>query len=1031
MWLVQEKRSGPLRPSGGTAAGPTTQAAIARASGKLTLAVLATPGPPQLTILGHLKRNDKMRLGSACTSLRQASLPWFPEMTVAVKLGWIHMASLAAWLERHQACLHLIVDRDDAQYDYQELEAEWNDSLTALPSFLVTSLAVCVPGLPAAVSTLTALTRLELEYPDSSAGGQGNELPFSISAHHLRPLMRLRQLSFINTKVRINAARLLSLPALAGLQALKLIHCRKLEGMPLALGFSMPQQLAALTALTRLKLSGIIELAGGWHRLLPLTQLQYLGLKYCGLTALPQQLSALTALTRLALFNNKLASGWQHLLPLTQLQNLDLGRCDLEAVPQQLSMLTAVTRLNLSDNKQLAAGWQHLLPLTQLCDLDLYDWRLTAAVPAQLSALTALTRLGMGGTLLTDGWQQPLIQLLDLNLFNCGLKAVPQQLSVLTAVTRLDLSCNCWQLASGCQHLLALTQLQDLRLYACDLRALPHQLSALTALTRLNLSYNEELAGGWQHLRSLARLQDLDLDCCCFAALPHQISALTALTCLDLSRNGQLAGSWQHLLALTRLQILRITCKSLPGGQVPPKLATLPHLRIECQPVRSQISDSTAMGSRSLEETRSGPLRPSGSTAAGPTNQAAAARAAGDLMLTVLAAPGPPQLTILGHVKQIEKMWLGSACTSLRQASLPWFPEVTVEVTADWIHVASLAAWLERHQARLHLQLRKDIWRDVPEWTHSTIAALPACLVSSVTASHEIPAAVSNFTALTRLDFTGWYADAERMPASLLRPLSRLRQLSVSRVKHTETIIEEILALPSLRQLQALQLSECSLQTIPPGLSALTHLTALALKENNLGCSATTVLTALQCLQSLDLERCSLRDVPQQVSALTALTRLNVNGNGALQGGWQHVLPLTQLQDLDLGWLYLPMLPGEVFQLTALTRLDHTQARGDRFDSRPHLLLLTQLRDLSLEFCSLEEVPEQVSALTALTYLSLSGNLLAGGWQHLLPLTQLRHLYLQDVLPRGRTAPRQLAALPMLRVHCGHIHYIESDSEAF
>lgn len=333
--------------------------------------------------------------------------------------------------------------------------------------------------------------------------------------------------------------------------------------------------------------------------------------------------------------------------------------------------------------------------------------------------------------------------------------------------------------------------------------------------------------------------------------------------------------------------------------------------------------------------------------------------------------------------------------------------------------------------ARLHLRLRKDVSRDAPERSHSTIAALPARLVSSVSASYEIPAAASNFTALTRLDFEGWFADAERMPASLLRPLSRLRQLSVSCV-NLETIIEEILALPSLRQLQALQLSRCSLQTIPPGLSALTHLTALALIENNLGRSAAKVLTALQCLQSLDLERCSLQGVPQQVSALTALTRLNVNGNGALQGGWQHMSPLTQLQDLDLGWLYLPLLPGEVFQLTALTRLDLTQARGDRFDSRPHLLLLTQLRDLSLEFCSLDEVPEQVSALTALTCLSLSGNLeLAGGWQHLLPLIQLRHLFLQDVLPRGRTAPRQLAALPFLRVHCGYIHYIESDSEAF
>jgi hypothetical protein len=32
---------------------------FAGAAGELALAVLATPGPPQLTILGHLKRNDK------------------------------------------------------------------------------------------------------------------------------------------------------------------------------------------------------------------------------------------------------------------------------------------------------------------------------------------------------------------------------------------------------------------------------------------------------------------------------------------------------------------------------------------------------------------------------------------------------------------------------------------------------------------------------------------------------------------------------------------------------------------------------------------------------------------------------------------------------------------------------------------------------------------------------------------------------------------------------------------------------------
>ncbi|KAL4854744.1 RuBisCO large subunit-binding protein subunit alpha [Chlorella vulgaris] len=102
----------------------------------------------QLTILGHLERNDKMRLGSTCTSLRQASLAWIPEVTVILfptKNHWhcqstTDVASLAAWLDRQQACLHLMA------YDVNEFEeplpseAEWNNSLTALPSSLITSL---------------------------------------------------------------------------------------------------------------------------------------------------------------------------------------------------------------------------------------------------------------------------------------------------------------------------------------------------------------------------------------------------------------------------------------------------------------------------------------------------------------------------------------------------------------------------------------------------------------------------------------------------------------------------------------------------------------------------------------------------------------------------------------------------------------------------------------------------------------------------------------------------------------------------
>jgi hypothetical protein len=51
----------------------------------------------------------------------------------------------------------------------------------------------------------------------------------------------------------------------------------------------------------------------------------------------------------------------------------------------------------------------------------------------------------------------------------------------------------------------------------------------------------------------------------------------------------------------------------------------------------------------------------------------------------------------------------------------------------------------------------------------------------------------------------------------------------------------------------------------------------------------------------------------------------------------------------------------------------------------------------------------------ALNRLDLSGSYcLANGWQHLPPLTQLRHLNLQCVMLPGGVAPPELAVLPQL-----------------
>ncbi|KAL4853733.1 Histone H2A-IV [Chlorella vulgaris] len=260
----------------------------------------------------------------------------------------------------------------------------------------------------------------------------------------------------------------------------------------------------------------------------------------------------------------------------------------------------------------------------------------------------------------------------------------------------------------------------------------------------------------------------------------------------------------------------------------------------------------------------------------------------------------------------------------------------------------------------------------------NTITALPAHLVSSFAASQELAAAASTLTALTSLSFTGRHGDCYRVPASVLRPLSQLRQLRVKDVDLASTV-EEMLALPGLKALQAL-------------------LTAPDFSWNRF--SATAPLATLHRLRSLQLTFCSPNAVsPEQLSALTALTRLDLSSNSRRAGGWQHLTPLTQLQDLNSSGHGLITVPEQVSALTAFTRL---------------------LRGLDLSRCGLTAVPEQVSALTALTRLDLSANsLLDSGWQPLVPLTQLRNLLLKDVSLPGLKPPPELATLPHLRVYCG------------
>ncbi|KAL4853205.1 Receptor-like protein 50 [Chlorella vulgaris] len=893
---LEEELSGQESHSSGIDSTPTKAAAAG--AGELALALLATPGPPQLIILGHLEQNDKVKLGSACTSLRQASLAWFSEVTVKVKVGRIDLAWLAAWLERHQARLHLLLEPDDEEDDYQ-LSKKWNDSLTALPSSLVTSLAVHSPiELPAPVSTLTALTRLELKFTEcllyNSDEDSDDYCKMEFMSTHLRPLMQLRQLGFEDSSMSDNGEELLSLPALAGLQALRLARCY-LE--------QLPRALSAHTQLTALDLSGTHVSA-----LAPLAALQ-------------------------------------------RLQSLDLRKCSLAAVPQQLSGLTALTRLDLSYNWQLAGGWQHLLPLTRLRNLNLCGTPF-AFRGAQIVRSSRTTAARPAARLIVRAGP---------------VKNDPPRNDGSSADDRL----------------------------AKDPAINP---------------------GGWTRTQEVSNGR---------AAIAGLIAAFIAEKSVHTSAFDQLFGSaggapWAKPLFFVVVgTFIAITGAELKATGNQP-ISGNPQASPFSPEVRLNAGRAAMVGFAALMEERSGPLRPSGSTAAGPTTRAAAARVTGELALAVLAPPGPPQQTILGHLEQDDKMRLGSACTSLRQASLAWFPEVTVEVQPGETDLVSLAAWLERHQARLHLQTdpADALQHESSEQErNSSLMALPSSLVTSLTTHNPLPAAVSALTALTSLVSEAVIDEQmeeedilfSSISAHQLRPLMQLRQLSLGNCDISGNA-EELLSLPALAGLQALDLDSCQLQAAPRALSALTQLTALDLSSNDV--SATAALANLHRLRVLVLFNCCLAVVPKQLAALTALTRLDLSSNSRLAGGWQHLLPLTQLRQLNLCECGLRAVPQELLALTALTQLD-VSINLDISSGWQHLLPLTQLQNLDLSSCGLNALPRPLSALTALTRLVLSSiKHWPGGWQHLQPLTQLQDLTLNGC---GFAAvPQQLSALTAL-----------------
>ncbi|XP_078605300.1 uncharacterized protein LOC144878523 [Branchiostoma floridae x Branchiostoma japonicum] len=668
-------------------------------------------------------------------------------------------------------------------------------------------------------------------------------------------------------------------------------------------------------------------------------------LSNCSIQDLPEHIFYFPKLTTLDVSNNRLSGLPSKLVRLQSLQVLNVSNCSLTILPDSIGEFPSLTRLDISTNnlKVLPNSISHLLTLEHLSlhecgchqveflshlTLKYVEVDLVQLISIRISCLDELSAAGT-----TIRLKQDRMVTGNVISFHEGF---------VFGITPYSLRQGDMQIIN--RSVISIDELRGpvLKISPSSVNSSessPSHEKDSQPLTSISISdfQNPDIPNHLLSILCTQNLQVLKVSNCSLTVLPESTGEFPSLTSLDLSKN-QLKGLPNSISHLSTLEVLNVSDCSLtvlPDSLV--NLQSLTSLDISGNPLKalsSTILHISALKALQVSKCSLAALPDSIGEFQSLTSL--------DISSNCLKAL-PNSMSQLCTLEHLSLHYCG--CHQVEFLSHLTLKHVDVDLLQLISIRTSCLDELSAAGTTFSLKLGKN--------QYATKVVLVSILKGSV---FEItPSAIRIGSYKTDLSH-----ENDSQP---------LTSITINDFQNPD-ISNLLFSILCTQNLQALNVSNCSLTALPDSIGDFPSLTSLDLSKNQLK-DLPYSISHLSALKVLNVSNCSLTALPDSIGDFPSLTSLDLSKN-QLKDLPYSISHLSALKVLNVSNCSLTALPDSIGDFPSLTSLDLSQNQlKDLPDSISHL---STLEVLNVSNCSLTALPDSLGNLQLLTNLQISGN---------------------------------------------------------